>query len=132
MRPVRSTRLVPALFIGLVLPLAAACSSQTSTPEEAARQVVQSVLDEDSEALCDLIATNEELPDEETKKDCVDGLGEQMIELEDSDRKDMENFLEEGSDEVKEDGDRATVKLTEKDSLTFVKIEDVWYWDPIG
>ncbi|WP_110240448.1 DUF4878 domain-containing protein [Nocardioides gilvus] len=133
MRPIRLTSSVlvaPAL--ALALALTAACSAQTSTPEEAARQVVQSVLDEDGAALCDLIATGGELPDEESKKECVDGLGKEMIELEDDDRKNMEHFLEEGAEKVEEDGDRATVTLSDEEALGFVKIDEAWYWDPLA
>lgn len=135
-RPIRLTRgVVVAPAVALVLALTTACSSETdtktATPEEAARQVVQSVLDKDGNALCDLVATRGELPDEDEKKECVDGLSREMIELEEDDRKEMEKFLEDGAPKVAEDGDRATVHLTDEEKLGFVKIDDAWYWDPL-
>lgn len=133
MRLIRSTSsFVAAPVIAVVLAFTAGCGSQTSSPEDVAREVVQSVLDQDEKTLCSLIATNGELPDEETLKECVDGLGEQMVNLEGDERKDMEKFLKEGAKEVEEDGDRATVKLTAEESLKFRKIDDAWYWDPLG
>lgn len=129
MRPVRLTS---AILLSLALAATAACSAQTSTPEEAARQLVQNLLDEDVEGFCDLVAAGGELPDEETKKECVDGLGKEMIGLEADQRKEMENFLEEGAEKVEEDGDRATVTLTEEDVLGFVKVDEAWYWDPLA
>lgn len=129
-RPTRS--FVAAPVLAMALALIAGCGSDTSTPEDAAREVVQSVLDEDEKKLCSLIATNGEIPDEEARDECVDGLGEQMVDLDEDERKDMERFLKDGPEDVKEDGDRATVTLQDDDSLNFVKIDDEWYWDPLG
>lgn len=133
MRPVRLTSsLVAAPVVALVLAFTAACTAQTSTPEEAARQLVKSALDQDGEAFCELVASNGELPDEETKKECVDGLSDETFDMEDEERKNMEHFLEEGAEKVEEDGDKATVTLKGEEPLRFVKIDDAWYWDPLA
>lgn len=133
MRPIRpNSSLVAAPLVAVVLALVAGCSSDSSSPEAVARQVVQSVLDQDEKALCSLIATNGKVPDEESRDECADSLGKQMIDLDDDERKDMERFLKEGAEKVEEDGDRATVTLQEDDSLNFVKIDDEWFWDPLG
>lgn len=133
MRPIRSTSsFVAAPLVAVILALTAGCGSDTSSPEDAAREVVQSVLDEDEKKLCSLIATNGELPDEESRDECVNDLGEEMVDLDEDERKDMERFLKEGAEDVEEDGDRATVTLQDDDSLNFVKIDDEWYWDPLG
>lgn len=131
----RLTRLTSSVLVApavaLVLALTTGCSAQTSTPEDAARQVVQSVLDKDSEALCDLVASSGERPTKDEKRECVDGLAKE-IEVDSEERKNMESFLEEGAEKVEEDGDRATVTLADSGALGFVKIDDTWYWDPLA
>lgn len=121
-----------AVVAASLLATAAACSPQASTPEESARQVVESILDKDSEALCDLVALGGKLPDEEEKEECTESLGEDFTNMEDEDRKAMEQYLEDGPKETEEDGDKATVTLEDDEELGFVKIDDEWYWDPLA